>query len=79
MMSDTGRGLLIGVFVGLIGGMMVGALIVGLVREYAAPTGFSRFLVDYAQLGSIVIGVVIGVIGAYRMLQNLQLEGEEKA
>lgn len=77
-MGDTGRGLLIGVFVGLIGGMMIGALIVGLVREYAAPTGFSRFLIDYGQLASISIGVVIGAIGAYRMLQNLHTEGEEE-
>ena len=76
-MSDTTRGLIIGVLVGLLGGLMIGAVVIGLIREYAAPSGFIRWLVDYGQTASIILGVVIGAVGAYRMLQNLPQEGEE--
>jgi len=77
-MSDTTRGLIIGVFVGLIGGMMVGAMVVSLIREYSTLTGFTGFLIDYGQIIFVLIGAVTGGIGSYRMLQTMQQEGEEE-
>lgn len=75
-MNDIVRGLLIGIFVGLFGGMLIGAAVVGLVREYAGATTFGRLVADYGQLASIILGVIIGVVASYRMLQNLEREGE---
>lgn len=75
-MNDTARGLLIGIFVGLFGGMLIGAAIVGLIREYAGATIFGRFVGEYGQLASIVLGVIVGAVASYRMLQNLEREQE---
>lgn len=75
-MNDTARGLLIGIFVGLFGGMLIGAAVVGLVREYAGATTFGRLVADYGQLASIVLGVIVGAVASYRMLRKLEREGE---
>lgn len=75
-MNDTARGLLIGIFVGLFGGMLIGAAVVGLVSEYASATTFGRLVADYGQLASIILGVIVGAVASYRMLQNLEQEGE---
>ena len=75
MGSDTTRGLLIGIFVGGFGGLMISAVIVGMVREYMTG-GFRDFIVDYGQPVGVVLGIIIGSIVAYRMLQNLPQEGD---
>ena len=76
-MGDTTRGLIIGIVVGLLGGLMIGAIISGLVREFAPPGPATSLIVDNAQLWGIIIGVVIGGVSSYRMLQALERKREE--
>jgi fructose-specific phosphotransferase system IIC component len=76
-MSDTTRGLTIGIVVGLLGGLMIGAIIGGLVREFAPLGPITSLVVDNAQLWGIIIGVVVGGISSYRMLQALERKREE--
>jgi hypothetical protein len=76
-MGDTARGLIIGVAVGLLAGLMVGAIIGGLVREYAPPGPATSLIVENAQLWGVIIGIIIGVVGSYRMLQNLERQREK--
>jgi hypothetical protein len=78
MGSDTTRGLMIGLFVGGFGGLMISAATVGMVREYMAAGGIRDFIVDYGQPLGVVVGIVIGSVVAYRMLQNLPQDREEE-
>ena len=77
-LSDTTRGLIIGVFVGLFGGMMVGGTIVSLVREYVGSSGVAGFIVNYGMIFFIIIGIVLGAVGAYRMLESMEREDQEE-
>jgi hypothetical protein len=76
-MSDTARGLIIGVAVGFLTGLMIGAIVGGLVREYAPPGPVASLIVENAQLWGVIIGIIIGVVGSYRMLQNLERQREK--
>jgi hypothetical protein len=77
MFSDAVRGLIIGIFVGFFGGLMISAVIVGLVREYGGPGPLTPLIINYGQPAGIILGTLIGAVGAYRMLQNLPKEEEK--
>ena len=78
MFSDTVRGLAIGIFVGFFGGLMISAVIVGLVREYGGPGPLTPLIINYGQTAGIILGIVIGAVASYRMLQNLPQEEENQ-
>ena len=75
-MSDTARGLLIGIFVGLFGGLLIGAAVIGLLREHIGATAFGLWLTAYGQVVTAILGGGIGGVVSYRMLQTLERERE---
>lgn len=71
-MSDTARGLIIGVFVGLFGGLLIGSAIISLLREYSAESGLMSFIINYGQIVFVLGGIAAGAFFSNRMLQNMQ-------